>query len=92
MQPNSDTANNDQGPRLLDLLPDPGQAGFGQAMLRLAQAAAAQHRMEHVAEGTEPWVGLEEFCFYTQDKAEHGSPADTRSARDRGPVTTEGDR
>ena len=84
--------NNDQATRLLDLLPDAGEASFGSAMLRMAHAAAALHRGEQAGRGPEPWHGLSVIELTTQDKAGHGSPSESRSARATGPATTEGDR
>jgi len=92
MQRFDDNLNADQDTRMLDLLPELGDASFGSAMLRLAHAAAALHRAEGVAQGAEPWRGLSVIQVSTKDKAEHGSSPKTRSARDRGPVTTEGNR
>jgi hypothetical protein len=100
MQHPSDRTNTDHATadastrdgRLLDLLPDPGDAGFGSAMLRLAQLAAAQHRATLASQSAQPWSGLQTIAYSTEDAAGHGRPADTRSARLHGPVTTEGDR
>lgn len=92
MQRPSTTTNADHPQRLLDLLPDLGSAGFGAAMLRLAHAAAAQHRVVSASRGAEPWTGLKVLNVSTKDEVVQGSTADTRSARNRGPVTTEGDR
>lgn len=100
MQRPNDSTNRDhaaecaaqRAPRLLDLLPDSGSAGFGSAVLRLAQLAAAQHRAALATQNAQPWSGLTTIGFSTKDAAGHGSPADTRSAHLHGPVTTEGDR
>ncbi|MFN3168665.1 MAG: hypothetical protein ACE37H_16520 [Phycisphaeraceae bacterium] len=96
MQRPSDKTNTDQAPastpRLLELLSGPGDAGLGSAMLRLAQMAAAQHRAAVATQSARSWTGLTTIALSTKDKAEHGCPADTRSARLHGPVTTEGDR
>jgi len=86
--------NTDQPQRLLDLLPDPSDPGFGAAMLRLAQMAAAQHRAD-AATDAQPWTGLTTINVSTdstQDTAEHGRAALTRSPRACGAGTTEGDR
>lgn len=86
--------NTDQPQRLLDLLPDPSDPGFGAAMLRLAQMAAAQHRADAAAEA-QPWAGLTTINVSTDstpDTAEHGGAALTRSPRFCGADTTEGDR
>lgn len=85
--------NADQPKKLTDLLPDGDAPGFGSAMLRLAEMAAALHRGDAAAAlDSQPWTGLTQIDFVTQDKVEHGSLAVTRSARDRGTATTEGSR
>jgi len=84
--------NTDHNTRLLDLLPDPSESGFGAAMLRLAHMAAAQHRAQVAVGDVQPWSGLTRIDDSTQDKAEHGSSVVTRSTRICGAVTTEGDR
>ncbi len=90
-RPQSQT-NNDQPARLLDLLPQAGSAGFGAAMLRLAQMAAAQHRAEIAGQGVAPWTGLKVVELTLMDKAGQGSPVISRNARVCESVTREGDR
>lgn len=90
--------NNDHNTRLTDLLPDAGDAGFGNALLRLAHMAAALHRADPslAGGGAGAWEGLTTLEIGTLDKAEQGCQAQTRSARDftqqSGPVTREGNR
>ena len=84
--------NTDQPQRLLDLLPDAGDAGFGSAMLRLAEMAAALHRADPAMSEVKAWEGLTHIDVSTLDKAEHGRAAMTRSTRECGAVTTEGHR
>ena len=88
----SENLNPAQATRLLDLIQDEGGAGLGAAMLRLAHAAAAQHRVAQAQEGATPWQGLTTLHVSHMDKAEHGSPAEARHTRDHGSVTTEGHR
>ena len=66
--------------------------GFGNAMLRLAHMAAAQHRAQVAESSGLSWSGLTRIDESIQDKAGHGSPVVTRSTRAGGAVTTEGDR
>lgn len=88
----TESTNADHAPRLLDLLPDLGSGGLGAAMLRLAHAAAAQHRATFAAQGVAPWTDLQVLDYTSMDKAGHGCPAVSRSAHASGPVTREGDR
>ena len=92
MQRPTDSSNDDQPYRLLGLLPEPGSRDFGSAMIRLAHMAAAQHRAQVAPKSVKPWAELSVIQTLPKDKAEHGSPAVSRSARAAGPVTTEGDR
>ncbi len=92
MQRPNDSSNDDQPARLLDLLPEPGSQAFGSAMIRLAYMAAAQHRAQVAPQSVKPWAELSVVNTFSKDKAEHGSPAVSRSVRAAGPVTTEGDR
>jgi len=92
MQQPGNMSNTDRGPRLMDLLPEAGSAGFGAALLRMAHTAAALHRAQLATQGAQPWQGLTALDLTNMDKAGHGSPADSRSSRTRGAVTTEGDR
>lgn len=84
--------NTDQPKRLLDLLPDTQSDGFGSAMIRLAQMAAAQHRAQVDPKSVKPWSDLTRFNDSDQDTTGHGRPIAARSTRDSGSVTTEGDR
>lgn len=92
MQQHNDTTNADHDQRLIDRLPELGAEGLGSVMLRLAHMAAAQHRAQTSARSVEPWQGLSDLCFESMDNPEQGCSAQTRSAREHGPVTTEGDR
>ena len=85
-------ANADRPRRLLDVLASTGPEDLGSTMLRLAHMAAAQHRAQVAPQQVRPWTGLTEVDHDSKDKAGHGSPSVSRSARDSGPVTTEGDR
>ena len=94
MQPPIDKTNADQAKTLLDLVrADGGEDGLGAAMLRLAQMAAAQHRANKRPKQVKPWSDVESIeLSFVQDLPGNGFPAMARSARDSGPVTTEGDR
>lgn len=92
MQRPTESTTASQGTRLLDLLPDPGSADFGSALLRLAHAAAAQHRAELADGDNEPWQGLTQIELAQQDESRHGSLAISRSAPFAGSATKEGDR
>lgn len=76
----------------MDLIDDSGRDSLGSVMLRLAHMAAAQHRAQVAPRQVKPWTGLTEVQEDTKDKAGHGSPAVSRSTRESGAVTTEGDR
>ena len=93
MQPPIDKTNADQAKTLLDLVRAEGEDGLGIAMLRLAHMAAAQHRANKRPKRVKPWSDLESVeLSLVKDAPGNGFPAMTRSARDLGPVTTEGDR
>lgn len=94
MQPPIDKTNADQAKTLLDLVRAEGEDGLGAVMLRLAQMAAAQHRANARPKRVKPWdEDLERIeLALVKDTPRHGGPALTRSARESGPVTTEGDR
>jgi|GEM_PF-2212640 len=92
MQRPTDNTNADQMPKFLDLLDQDGAEGMGSVMLRLAHMAAAQHRANAQPQRVKPWSELESIELSLQDKPGQGRPAQARSARDLGPVTTEGDR
>ena len=94
MQPPIDKTNMDQSQTLLDLVRAEGEDGLGAVMLRLAHMAAAQHRANKRPKRVKPWSDDLEAIELTlvKDTPGQGRPALTRSARDNGPVTTEGDR
>lgn len=94
MQPPTNSTNADQNKTLLDLVRSEGEDGLGAVMLRLAHMAAAQHRANKRPKRVMPWSDeLQSIeLSLVKDMPWNGFPALTRSARESGPVTTEGDR